>query len=147
MLRDTLLLIDDWREKSNMERIHLFHNRTRSRASFAPISLLLFPINTEWLESLRRRKWSGRSLPAPTMSSNRLLRILLRQQLFITLFRSFVESLASENAARLAAMQVAESNIEDLLEALTADYHRERQAAGRKHRDGMASSSPLFKVS
>ena len=58
-----------------------------------------------------------------------ILRALIREYLFISLFKACAESLASENASRLAAMQRAEKNIEDLLETLYGDFHRLRQSS------------------
>lgn len=46
----------------------------------------------------------------------------------MSLCRACAESLASENASRLAAMQRAEKNIDDLLEDLNGAYHRLRQS-------------------
>ncbi len=43
------------------------------------------------------------------------------------LFQACAESLASENASRLAAMQRAEKNIEDILEDLNRTFRRVRQ--------------------
>ena len=56
------------------------------------------------------------------------LRVLVREYLFISLFRACAESLASENAIRLAAMQRADKNITDLLVELQATAHRLRQS-------------------
>ncbi len=53
---------------------------------------------------------------------------LIREYLFISLFRACAESLASENASRLAAMQRADKNIDDLLENLHGTFHRLRQS-------------------
>jgi F-type H+-transporting ATPase subunit gamma len=55
------------------------------------------------------------------------LRACIREYLFISLFRACAESLASENASRLAAMQRAGKNIDDLLETLQSASHRLRQ--------------------
>ena len=55
------------------------------------------------------------------------LRTLIREYLFVSLFRACAESLASENASRLAAMQRAEKNIDELLEELKRTFHRLRQ--------------------
>ena len=44
------------------------------------------------------------------------------------MLRACAESLASENASRLAAMQRAEMNIDDLLEDLNGTFHRLRQS-------------------
>ena len=51
-----------------------------------------------------------------------------REYLFVSLFRACAESLASENASRLAAMQRAEKNIDELLEDLNRTFHRLRQS-------------------
>jgi ATP synthase len=46
------------------------------------------------------------------------LRALVREYVFISLFRACAESLASENASRLAAMERADKNIGELEEVL-----------------------------
>ena len=56
------------------------------------------------------------------------LRALIREYLFISLYRACAESLASENASRLAAMERADQNISDLLEQLHGNFHRVRQS-------------------
>ena len=56
------------------------------------------------------------------------LRALIREYLFISLFRACAESLCSENASRLAAMQRADKNIDELLEDLNGTFHRLRQS-------------------
>jgi F-type H+-transporting ATPase subunit gamma len=54
---------------------------------------------------------------------------LVREYLFVSLFRACAQSLASENASRLAAMQRAEKNIDELLEGLNQGFHRLRQGS------------------
>lgn len=54
---------------------------------------------------------------------------LLSEWLFIAFFRACAESLASEHASRLLAMQNAERNIEDKLTVLHTLYHQQRQEA------------------
>jgi F-type H+-transporting ATPase subunit gamma len=56
------------------------------------------------------------------------LRALIREYLFVSLFRACAESLASENASRLAAMQRADKNIDELVEDLNRTFHRLRQS-------------------
>ena len=56
-----------------------------------------------------------------------LLSAFIRGYLFALLFQACAESLNSENASRLAAMQRAEKNIKDILEDLIRDFHRVRQ--------------------
>jgi len=56
------------------------------------------------------------------------LRALIREYLFVSIFRACAESLASENASRLAAMQRADKNIDELLDDLTGRFQRLRQS-------------------
>jgi len=53
---------------------------------------------------------------------------LVLEYLYVSLFRACAESLASENASRLAAMQRAEKNIDELLVDLNRTFHRLRQS-------------------
>lgn len=62
------------------------------------------------------------------MLGERTLLALVREYLFVSLFRACAVSLASENASRLAAMQRAEKNIDELLEDLNRTFHRLRQS-------------------
>ena len=64
-----------------------------------------------------------------TMDPAALFAALARQHLFVTLYRATAESLASEHASRLVAMQTAEKNIEEHLTETTAAYRRKRQEA------------------
>jgi F-type H+-transporting ATPase subunit gamma len=51
----------------------------------------------------------------------------VREYLFILLFQACAQSPVSENASRLAAIQRAEKNIEEILEELNRSFHRIRQ--------------------
>jgi F-type H+-transporting ATPase subunit gamma len=51
----------------------------------------------------------------------------VRGYFFVLLFQACAESLAAENASRLAAMQRAEKNIDDMLVELNRSFHRMRQ--------------------
>ena len=62
-------------------------------------------------------------------SGETTLQALIREYLFISLFRACAESLSSENTSRLAAMQRAEKNIDELLDDLNQRFHRQRQSA------------------
>ena len=69
-----------------------------------------------------------RGLPSTRKASHIASRLLVREYLFVSLFRACAESLASENASRLAAMQRADKNIDELLEELNRTFHRLRQS-------------------
>jgi F-type H+-transporting ATPase subunit gamma len=65
--------------------------------------------------------------PTFTMPADQLFSALVRQYLFMSLYRACAESMASENASRLAAMRGAEKNIGDRIDDLTGHFHQLRQ--------------------
>lgn len=109
--------------------VHLFYSRHLSGASYRPVQKRLLPLDRPWLDRLRKEPWPSSALPLFTLPWDELFSALVRQYLFVSLFRATVESLASENASRLASMQGAERNIGERLEELRQDYHRRRQMA------------------
>jgi F-type H+-transporting ATPase subunit gamma len=76
---------------------------------------------------LAEGRWPTGNLPEVVGEGIATVRALIREYLFISLFRACAESLASENASRLAAMQRAEKNIDELLDNLHSTFHRVRQ--------------------
>ena len=88
----------------------------------------LLPLDASWAEGLAKVRWPTMSLPEVMGGGDGTLRALIREYLFISLFRACAESLASENASRLAAMQRADNNIDKLLEDLDGTFHRLRQS-------------------
>ena len=62
-----------------------------------------------------------------TIEWQRLFASLIREFFHTALFQAAAESLASENASRLASMHAAERNIEDRLEELNMHFRMLRQ--------------------
>jgi len=127
MVQDITMLLEDWRFKRQVEHMHLFYNEYISGATYRPKTLRILPVEEAWLKDLKQRKWESRTLPLFTMDWENLFRAMIREYLFVSIYRAFAHSLASENASRLAAMQSAEKNIEERLEELFMQFHRQRQ--------------------
>jgi len=115
--------------EGEVTELYLFYNRPAAGAAYAPVSQRLLPLDDAWRRSLRDRKWPTKYLPEVMGIGTETLRALIREYLFISLFRACAESLASENASRLAAMQRADKNIEEQQENLNAEFRRVRQSA------------------
>ena len=107
--------------------LFLFHNHPTSAAVYSPVSQRLLPLDDQWRRSLAEQRWPTKNLPQVIGGGTATLQTLIREHLFVSLFRACAESLASENASRLAAMQRADKNIDELLEGLNSTYHRLRQ--------------------
>jgi len=115
------------RTQGKYTRVYVFHNRPRPGALYEPVHQRLLPLDAEWQERLMEVRWPTRNRPELLGGVTGALLALIREYLFISLFRACAESLASENASRLAAMQRADKNIDDLLQHLRATFHRLRQ--------------------
>ncbi len=115
------------RAKGEYARVYVFHNRPQSGSLYEPVSQRLLPLDAQWQQGLAQVPWPTKTLPEVMSAGNATLRALIREYLFISLFRACAESLASENASRLAAMERADRNIDDLLETLQSTFHRLRQ--------------------
>jgi F-type H+-transporting ATPase subunit gamma len=113
--------------QGNVAELHLFYNRPTSGAVYAPVSQRLLPLDETWRRELAELPWRTGNLPEVMGGGTATLRALIREYLFVSLFRACAESLASENASRLAAMQRADKNIDELLEDLKRTFHRLRQ--------------------
>ena len=108
--------------------LHLFYNRPTSGAIYEPVQQRLLPLDDIWRRKLVDLPWPTGNLPEVMGDETSTLRALIREYLFVSLFRACAESLASENASRLAAMQRADRNIDELLEDLNGTFHRMRQS-------------------
>jgi F-type H+-transporting ATPase subunit gamma len=115
------------KDGNELARLYLFHNTARSGATHAPIRQRLLPLDEAWRRELSRLPWPARNLPEVIGSNIAALRALIREYLFVSLFRACAESLASENTSRLAAMERAEKNIDELSVELQHTFNRLRQ--------------------
>jgi F-type H+-transporting ATPase subunit gamma len=116
------------RSRGEIDELHLFYNRPTSGAVYESVNQRLLPLDEIWRRELEKLPWPTKNLPEVMGVDTGTLRALIREYLFVSLFRACAESLASENASRLASMQRADRNIDELLEDLNRTFHRLRQS-------------------
>ena len=124
-----LIEVEKHREQGDIAQVYLFHNRPKSGAIYAPVSQRLLPLDEDWQKALLATPWPTKTVPEVMNGPHQTFLAVVREYLFVSLFRTCAESLASENASRLAAMQRAEKNIDELLEDLNRTFHRLRQSS------------------
>jgi F-type H+-transporting ATPase subunit gamma len=122
-------ILSDWWMSKKINQLYLFYNSHTSGSQYHPHTVRLLPLDLKWLQDIKMRKWPTKVLPTFTMEWDKLFPLIVRQYVFVSLFQATAESLASENASRLAAMQGAEKNIDDVLTELKLQFHQERQMA------------------
>lgn len=123
-----ILQIDSWQQKAGIQSMHIFHNKIMSGGIYQPVQKQLFPLNEDWFNAYKEQKWPTKCLPKPGIAFNTFFSSLFQHYMFGALYRAFAQAMASENAARLAAMQAAEKNILELEEDLQARFRETRQS-------------------
>ena len=128
-IQELLVFIDSWRLREKIDDIYLFYNKPKRGVMFEPFQFHLFPLDSIWLKELASKKWPSSSLPLYTLTWDELFYSYIHQFFYISLYRAFIESMASENVSRLTAMQKAEQNVEEQLDELNAQFNQQRQNA------------------
>ncbi len=129
LVAEILVETQSQRQLNQAPELYLFYNRPQSAAVYEPFAQRLLPLDREWLVSLGQLSWPNGRYAQVIGSGTETLRALINEYLFVSLFRACAESLASENASRLAAMQRADQNIDQLLSELNLSYHRQRKSS------------------
>jgi len=129
LIQDLLIRLEAWQATGRYGRVLLFHNRHRAGSAAEQRTVQLVPLNLLAMRSLRGGKWPTQVLPTYRMERKALVAALVREYLFITLYRAATESLAAEHGVRLMAMQEAERNIGERLEVFHFEARRLRQDA------------------
>jgi F-type H+-transporting ATPase subunit gamma len=122
-----LIEIEAAREHGEVVEVYLFHNHPEAGAAYEPVSKRMLPLDHAWQSRLAALPWPTKNPPQVIEGATPTLTAFIQGYLFVQLFQACAESLASENASRLAAMQRAEKNIGDILEGLNRTFHRTRQ--------------------
>lgn len=121
------ILIETYSKNNEDDELYLIYNHRTSGASYEPKVQKLLPLDSNWQKEISEYLWPNQLKPEVMGSQFSTLKVLIREYLFVSIFRACAQSLASENVSRLSAMQRADKNIEDLLEKLNGTYHRLRQ--------------------
>ncbi|MCL5123371.1 MAG: F0F1 ATP synthase subunit gamma [Deltaproteobacteria bacterium] len=127
LVQDLLIEIEEARSLLDLDQVVVFYNKQVTNTKFTPTEKQLLPVDLEWLNRLKKREWPCRSIPTYTMEWDRVFSALIWQYLFVSIYRAVAESMASENAGRLASMERAEKNIQERIEELNLKYNQCRQ--------------------
>jgi len=116
-------------QRHDAARFYVVHNAQNESEGYTPLVHRVLPLDRAWTEERSGASWPGRCLPQAMIPGETLFTGLFEQHLFVSLYGALARSMAAENAARLAAMQAAEKNIEEMRESLESDFRRTRQTA------------------
>ena len=110
--------------RGEIDALYVVHNYFHSAISQGPRSIRVFPLTFEATPDAKPEV-SHLLEPDP----NAVLESLLARYIETEVFRSLVESSASEHAARMSSMDKASSNAQEMIDKLTLNMNKVRQAA------------------
>jgi F-type H+-transporting ATPase subunit gamma len=119
-------LVGDFLEEK-VDRIYLIYSEFKSAMSQRPIARQLLPIVPRQPAQGEQAQRAGDFLYEP--SKEELLAHLLPLYVQNGIYRASLESIASELGARMSAMDSATRNAGEMIDRLTLQYNRARQAA------------------
>ncbi len=129
LVEQLLISIESAREQDKINGFYIFYNSPKIGGGYEPVSQRLLPLDANWKHDLDKDQWPTKKIPQVIGGMDSMLSALIREYLFVSIFKASAESLASENASRLEAMQRAEKNINELLDELGGKYHQLRQSS------------------
>jgi F-type H+-transporting ATPase subunit gamma len=126
-----LRLMSDY-EQDKFDVCHIVYNRFRSAISQIPTFQQLIPLPAESAKADEQEAVASAALPVlyeyePNEES--ILNDLLPRNVTVQLFKALLENAASEQGARMTAMDNASRNAGEMIRKLTLVYNRTRQAA------------------
>ena len=108
--------------------IYLAYTKFKNTVVHVPTLIRLLPVDVEEKTETEKQVKSETLMnyePGPEEALN----LLIPKYINSTIFGAFIESAASENGARMQAMDAATSNAEEMISTLSLVYNRARQGA------------------
>ena len=108
--------------------IYLAYTKFKNTVVHVPMLIRLLPVDVEEKTETEKQVKSETLMnyePGPEEA----LDLLIPKYINSTIFGAFIESAASENGARMQAMDAATSNAEEMISTLSLVYNRARQGA------------------
>ena len=105
--------------------IYLAYTAFKNTVSHVPTLLKLLPVDTDELEDAGEDK----ALMNFEQDEEEAFNLLIPKYVTSLIYGSMVEAVASENGARMQAMDSATSNAEEMIDKLSLQYNRARQGS------------------
>ena len=113
-------------ENNEVDEVSILFNKFISAISQEPSYQSIIPMTTE--ESAQEETQTNNAVFEFEPDKNELLEYLVPRNFLTQIYRSILESAASEHAARMTSMDNATRNAGDMIDRLTLTYNRTRQA-------------------
>ena len=113
--------------KGEVDQVELIYHHFKNTATQLLTEETFLPISFEKEEAVKEDSYALDYIIEP--SKEEMIQKLIPKALHLKLYTAMLDSLASEHAARVIAMQIATDNADELLRELTLTYNKTRQQA------------------
>ena len=127
-VNNLLTAIEELRSKHNATEVILYYTQHDSTGVGTPKKAQLLPIKDQVFEELEKREWPNKQIPQWKCDTQELLKSLIRQFLFASLYHTLTMSITSEQSNRLITLQSAEKNIGEIIEETKLEFNQRRQS-------------------
>ena len=127
---DAQKIADDLIERyrtDGIDVVHLFYARFQSALVQEPVTQQIIPVALA--ETDKAAGAAGNAATEYEPDEEEILTALLPRNIAVQIFRALLENAASEQGSRMTAMDNATRNAGDMINRLTIQYNRTRQAA------------------
>ena len=121
-------VISDFTE-GKIGEIYLAYTEFKNTVVHIPKLIKLLPFSTEETDEIKEKTIDDLTLMEFEPDEEEALNLIIPKYVNSLIYGGLVESFASENGARMQAMDSATSNAESMMEELSLKYNRARQAA------------------
>ena len=115
--------------KGEIREIYLAYTKFKNTVSHIPTLLRLLPVQMPEEEDREEERKDAQAPMNFEMDEESALNLLIPKYVTSLIYGGLVEAAASENGARMQAMDSATSNAEEMIEDLTLMYNRARQSS------------------
>ncbi len=112
-------------DKNEFDKCILFYNNFKNVITQIPQAQQIIPVENKSSETSDKNSFSYEYEP----EEDEILEDLLPKNISTQVFKAFLENAASEQGSRMTAMDNATRNAGDLVDKLTINYNRSRQAS------------------
>ena len=121
-------LITEMYKKEEFDVCTIFYNKFKSVISQEPQAQQIIPIKSSEDKNIENNISSDQSAYEYEPEEEEILENLLPRNISTQIFKAFLENAASEQGSRMSAMDNATRNAGELINKLTINYNRSRQA-------------------
>ena len=116
-------LLDDF-SKGEVGEIYVAYTEFKNTVSHIPKLMKLLPVSTEAVPTEEKKESALMNFEP---NEEEAIGLLVPKYMTSILYGAFVEAIASENGARMQAMDAATNNAEEIIDDLELKYNRARQ--------------------